>query len=135
MSFRIMSGNKRTIRAVVYAFILCFLLAACSRKNDGVTDGTIGDFPFETTKTTETTSAVIDEEETQSNTKPKDGTMPGDEAFSDSSAATISASGNDDTSTAESATTPVDDPATTTSENGGNDMPDYGVKLPDDNWN
>lgn len=154
MSSQIMTGNKKLVRIVVYALILCLLLAGCSGKidsyeDDGTGNETISDIATDPTGTTGTTSAIIDEEETQSDIKPNANTMPDDEFASENSvpstesperlpdsstATTTPANGDNVTSTTEPSTTPTDDTATTNPENGGNDMPDYGIELPDDNW-
>lgn len=149
MNSRIMTGNKSVVRVVAYALILCFLLVGCSCKtdsyeDDGADNEAVSDIA---TDPTGTTSAIIDEEETQSDTKPHDNTMP-DEEFTtgdsvsdtespekppDSSTATIPTSGNDETSATEPSTTPTDN-TTTIPETEEDDMPDYGIELPDDNW-
>ena len=150
MSCRIMNGSKSVVRVVVCVLIMCLLLAGCSgktgdRKNNGTDNETIRDTTFERSETTETISAATDEEETQcdtNNVRPDDefiseDAVPGSEPSekpTDNAAVTIPASENDGVSVTEPSTTPTDDIASSTPENDGNDMPDYGIELPDDNW-
>lgn len=153
MNSRIMTGNNSVVRVVACVLILCFLLSGCSGKTDSYEDDrtgneTVSDITTDPTGTTGTTSAIIDDEETQSNTMPLDNTMPDDKFVSEdsvsstespekpngSSTATTPASRNDDTSDTGPSTTPTDNTTTTTPGDEGNDMPDYGIELPDDNW-
>ena len=145
LSFRITTGNKKLLRIVVCVLILCFLLGACSNS----TDTKEGDETGHDTVTdpTGTTSVIIDKKE-QNSTEPTGNTIPEDGSASegsvpstepserptDNSGETIPGNGNDGASTTEPSTTPSDNTTTTTPESDGNGMPDYGIELPDDNW-
>ncbi len=149
MNSRITNGNNNLIRIVVYVLILCFLLAACSSKTVTNEDDWTGHETVSDTATdsTGTTSAITDEEK-QNSTAPTGNTIPDDESVSEGSVpgtepserptdnfgATIPERGNDGASTTEPSTTPSDNTTTTTPESDENDMPDYGIELPDDNW-
>lgn len=147
MSFRIMTGNKSTI-SVVYVLILCFLFVGCSEKEDshrdnGISNETITATTAESTETTETTFVPTVEEEIQSDTKSEDELIPENVAPNtdspgrppdDSVPTTTPADDNNVTLTTNPSTTPIEDTATANPENDGNDMPGYGIKLPDDKW-
>ncbi|MBQ7340825.1 MAG: hypothetical protein IJW41_01475 [Oscillospiraceae bacterium] len=147
------TGNKGTIRVVVYVLVLFFLLAGCAKKTDsnkaeGNGNGAVGDMTTDPVGTTGTTSIMAAEEKTQNNTKPNGSTTPDDksttedsapdtespEKSTDGSTETIPAGENDGTLATEPAITPTDNTATTTPKNEGNAIPDYGIELPDDNW-
>ena len=149
MSFRITTGNKKLLRIVICVLILCFLLGGCSGKtdtneNDWSSHETVGDT---TTDSTGTTSVITDEEK-QNSTATTGNTIPNDESVSegsvpstepserptDNSGETILGNENDGASTTEPSTTPSDNTTTTTPGSDGNGMPDYGIELPDDNW-
>lgn len=146
------TGNKCVVTVIVYTLVLCFLVIGCSNKTDfnadnGPTTETVRGNVADPTKTTETTSAIV-EEETQSNTEPLDYTIPDEEASSEVSApsvestekpidnptATIPGTGDDESLSTEPATVPTDNTSPNTPENEGNDTPEYGIELPDDTW-
>lgn len=162
MNSRIMTGNKSVVRVVVYALILCSLLVGCSGKKDscegdGTGNETISDIATDPTGTTGTTSAIIDDEETQSNTIPLDNTMPDDvfttEGSKDSQTSvgsepstestemppnstdtTTSGNGGNNVPSTEPSSVPTESTAATTPENEDDNMPSYGIELPDDSW-
>jgi len=163
LSSRIMTGNKSVVRVVVYALILCSLLIGCSGKkdsceDDGTGNETISDITTNSTGTTGTTSAIIDEEETQSGTKPLDNTTPDDRfaangSIDDSQDSRDSVSGKEpfesppnsvdattpgntdnDVPSTEPSSVPPESTAATTPEDEDDNMPSYGIELPDDNW-
>lgn len=149
MSFRITTGNKKLFRIVVCVLILCFLLGACSNNTDTNEDDRTGHETVSDTATdsTETTSVITDEGK-QNSTATTGNTIPNDESVSegsvtstepserptDNSGETIPGNGNDGASTTEPSTTPSDNTTTTTPGSDENSMPDYGIELPDDNW-
>lgn len=153
MNFRIMIGNKSVVRVVIYVLVLGSLLVGCSGKTDSYEDDETGsetssDIATDPTDTTGITSVIPDKEETRCDTKPLDNTMPDEELTAgdsvqstepaekptDSPTATFPANGNDNTAATEPSTTPTDNTTTNTPGNEGNDMPDHGIELPDDNW-
>ncbi len=150
LNFRIMTGNKNLVRIVIYALILCLLLAGCFGKTDSYEDDETGNETVSNAVSdpTGTTAAVIDEEETESDTKPLDNTISDDkftigdsvpdtespEKPTHSSTSFIPAKGNDDTLATEQTTTPTENTTTPTPGSHGSDMPGYGIELPYDNW-
>lgn len=150
-----MTGNKAMVRFVtIFVLMLCMLLSGCSQKasvngNNESSQESVGSTVADPTGATEVTSLITDEEnETQNSTKPQENTTSDDgftskgftpsiepsETPADNSVATTPGNGNDGALNTEPSTVPTDSTTTTDSEKEDNNMPGYGIELPDDNW-